>query len=199
MELLKISNLKKVGLGIAIIIVFNLFVNYGISAFYERPEYNDFCKPEIMRKGVETKERCDGIGGLWTENMNYKTAIPPAPTMMEGIGGVKVPSEAVIGESAGWCDAYFTCQKDFEQVNNVYKRNLFIIWIVAGVLAIMASFFLFAVEIMSVTFMFAGIASFLIGTIVYWSAMQDYLRFIILGIALAVLIYVGYKKLKDNQ
>ncbi|KKP98523.1 MAG: hypothetical protein US06_C0007G0001, partial [Parcubacteria group bacterium GW2011_GWC2_36_17] len=46
---------------------------------------------------------------------------------------------------------------------------------------------------------FAGLISFLVGTVGYWSAIQDYLRFVILGIVLAVLIYIGYKKLKDNN
>lgn len=199
MEIFKLFSLKRFGLGIAIIIVFNLFINYGISTFYKAPQIDDFCRPEIMRKGMNTKEKCDEVGGLWTENMNYRTAIPPALTMTEGIKGVKTPSEAVIGEPAGWCDAYFTCQKDFEKVNDVYKRNVFVVWMIAGTIAIVASFFLFAIESMSITFTFAGLISFLVGTIGYWSAMQDYLRFIILGIVLAVLIYVGYKKLKDTN
>lgn len=199
MELLKLFNLKKIGLGIAIIIIFNLFVNYGISTFYKAPKYDDFCKPEIMRKAINTKGGCDEAGGLWTENMNYRTANPPAPTIGEGIKGVKTPSEAVIGEPIGWCDAYFTCQKDFEKINDVYKRNTFIVWMIAGMIIILFGFFIKSVENMSVAFIFSGLVSFLIGTVVYWSAMQDYLRFIILGIALAVLIYVGYKKLKDTN
>ena len=198
MELLRLFSLKKFGLGIAIIIIFNLFINYGIHTFYKTPQMDDFCKPEAMRKGVNTKEKCEEVDGLWTENMNYRTPIPPAPTMMEGIKGVSTP-EMAMGEPAGWCDAYFTCQKDFEKVNNVYKRNVFIVWMIAGTIAIVASFFLFAIESMSIIFTFAGLISFLVGTVGYWSAIQDYLRFVILGIVLAVLIYIGYKKLTNDN
>ena len=178
------------------IIVFNLFVNYGIDTFYKGTKYDDFCKPEDIRQTIATKEKCDSVGGLWSENIYYK-----GERKMEGGAVAPAPMNPTMEqkEPIGWCDAYFSCQKDFEKANNVYKRNLFIIWIVAGVLAVVASFFLFTVEIMSVAFMFAGIVSFLVGTIVYWSAMQDYLRFVILGIVLAMLIYIGYKKLKDNN
>ena len=192
-------NLKKFGLGIAIIIVFSLFINYGIGTFYKAPKYDDFCKPELMRKAVNTKGGCEEIGGIWTENMNYRSALPPAPTIVEGIKGVRTPSEAMIGEPVGWCDAYFSCQKSFQEANDIYKRNVFVIWMIVGMVAIVASFFLVAIKNMSVAFTFAGLVSFLIGTIVYWSARQDYFRFVILGIVLAVLIYIGYKKLKDTN
>lgn len=190
MEIFKLFSLKKFGLGIAIIIVFNLFVNYGIGTFYKAPKYDDFCKPETVRQTITSKEKCDSIGGSWSDNAYYNkerilkdgTVKPvPAPTMEQ---------------PAGWCDAYFNCQKNFDEVNNIYKRNVFVVWMIAGMIAIAGSFFLVVIESMSTTFVFSGLVSFLVGTIGYWSAMQDYLRFIVLGIVLAVLVYIGYKKLK---
>ncbi|MEK7658064.1 MAG: hypothetical protein AAB366_02690 [Patescibacteria group bacterium] len=187
-------NLKKIGLGIAIIIVFNLFVNYGIGTFYKAPEHDDFCKPEIVGKNIAAKEECEVVGGLWSDNLYYgrsyegdveKRLLPP-PTQ-----------QTAIGEPAGWCNAYFTCQKEFNTENDIYKRNVFVVWIIAGVAAIVGSFSLVAVSMLSVSFMFSGLLSLLIGTIGYWSAMQDYLRFIILGIALFALVYVAYKKMKN--
>ncbi len=189
--------IKKIGLGIAIIVVFNLFIAYGIQTFYETPKHDDFCKREITTKNIHAKDECEAIGGLWTENMNYRTAIPPAPTVIEGIKGVPTP-ESAISEPVGWCDAYFTCQKEFNEANDIYKRNVFIVWIIAGVIAIAVSFFWPVIENMSVTFIFAGLISLFVGTIGYWSAMRDYLRFIILGVALAVLIYAAYKKMKND-
>lgn len=190
--MLKSFSLKKFGLGIAIIIVFNLFVNYGISTFYKAPKYDDFCKPEAVRQTIVSKEKCDSAGGLWSENAYYKGG------MKDGrqIATAPVPT-GQINEPAGWCDAYFKCQKDFDSVNNIYRRNAFVIWVIAGLAAIVASFFLVVAEAVSAAFVFAGLVSLIVGTIGYWSAMQDYFRFIVLGMALAVLIYVGYKKLKE--
>lgn len=185
-------NLKKFGLGIAIIIVFNLFINYGIDTFYKAPKYDNFCKPEVVRQAIASKEKCDSIGGLWSENVYYKGVMKDN----QQVATAPVPAGQV-AEPAGWCDASFKCQKDFDSTANVYRRNAFIIWVIAGLAAIMASFFLMAVEAVSTAFVFAGLVSLIVGTIGYWSAMQDYLRFVILGLVLAVLIYIGYKKLKE--
>ncbi|MBU2263298.1 hypothetical protein KJ750_01400, partial [Patescibacteria group bacterium] len=54
-------------------------------------------------------------------------------------------------------------------------------------------------EAVALGFSFGGILSLIIGTIRYWSGMDDYLRFIILGVALAILIWMGIKKLKDRN
>lgn len=188
-------NIKKIGLGIAIIIVFNLFVNYGIGTFYKEPKHDDFCKPEIVGKNIAAKKECEAVGGLWSDNLYYgrsyegdvKKQLLPAPTQ-----------QIEINEPAGWCNAYFTCQKKFNEINDFYKRNVFIIWAIVGIAAIVASFSLTAVSMLSTSFMFSGLLSLLIGAIGYWSAMQDYLRFVILGIALAVLIFTAYKKLKND-
>ena len=41
-----------------------------------------------------------------------------------------------------------------------------------------------------------GVLTILYGTIRYWDHASDILKFILLGVALAVLIWVGYTKLK---
>lgn len=189
-------NLKKFGLGLAIVIIFNLFVNYGINTFYKAPEYNKFCNPERLKQAVNTRTSCEAAGGLWTENIGYtntygvdntgQTKPMPAPTTIE------IKNQQL----TGWCDQDYSCRKDYETVNNVYRRNVFIVWIIAGIASIVASFSIMVVPMLSTSFMFAGLLALLIGTLEYWSAMQDYLRFIILGIALVFLVGVAYRKLK---
>ena len=41
-----------------------------------------------------------------------------------------------------------------------------------------------------------GIITLFFGTVRYWARLFDYARFIILGLVLALLIWLGYKKLK---
>ncbi|PIV31860.1 hypothetical protein COS33_00965 [Candidatus Wolfebacteria bacterium CG02_land_8_20_14_3_00_37_12] len=193
-------NLKKFGIGLAIVIVFNLFINYGINTFYKSPKYEDFCNPERLKQSLNTRESCEVVGGLWTENVGYETKRLYAPISESA---PLMPAEKPIPiveiqnqQPSGWCDQDFSCRKDFDKVNDVYRRNVFVVWIIAGIAAIIASFSFTAVQILSTSFMFSGLLALLIGTIQYWSAMQDYLRFIILGIALGILVYLAYKKLK---
>ena len=190
-------NLKKFGIGLAIIIVFNLFVNYGIHTFYKSPKYEDFCNPERLKQSLNTRESCEMIGGLWTENVGYETKRLYAPASESAPIEKPIPVVEIQNQQpSGWCDQDFSCRKDFEAVNDVYRRNVFIVWVIVGLVALVASFSFIAVQMLSTSFMFSGLLALLIGTIQYWSAMQDYLRFIILGIALSVLIYLAYKKLK---
>ena len=191
-------SIKKFGLGLAIVIVFNLFINYGIHTFYKEPDYNNFCSPEKLNEvqnkineaqdAAAKKSVCEYNGGLWTVNSQYY----PEKPMPSPIDRTQV-------QEPGWCDTSYSCRKDFDAINNVYRRNVFVVWIVSGLVAIGISFFAVTVQMLSTSFLFAGLLSLLIGTMQYWSAMQDYLRFIILGIALVFLIFVAYKKLKDKN
>ncbi|MBI4993983.1 hypothetical protein HZC33_03500 [Candidatus Wolfebacteria bacterium] len=196
MEITKLFSIKKFGMGLAIIIVFNLFINYGINTFYKSPEYNNFCNPERLKQALNMRESCEAVGGLWTENVGYESKRLYAP-----VNGTEKPMPLVeiqSQEPKGWCDQDYTCRKNYEGENNIYRRNVFIVWIIAGALAIIGSFFVVAVSMLSTSFMFAGLLALLIGTLEYWSAMQDYLRFIILGIVLAFLVFTAYKKLKND-
>lgn len=190
-------NLKKFGVGLAIIIIFNLFVNYGINTFYQSPKYEDFCNSERLKQSLNTRESCEVVGGLWTENVGYETKRLYAPVSELTPAEKPIPIVEIQNQQpSGWCDQDFSCRKNFEGVNNIYRRNVFVVWVIAGIAAIVASFFFTTVQMLSTSFMFSGLLALLIGTIQYWSAMQDYLRFIILGIALSILVYLAYKKLK---
>lgn len=186
-------NLKKFGIGLAIVIVFALFVNYGINTFYKAPQYNDFCNPERNTQPLTTSSTCTAAGGLWTpENVGYAPVYGPSvPAKPMAAYDIKTQ------QPVGYCNPDYACANNFNTVNDVYRRNVFIVWIIAGIAAIGGSFFITSVAMLSTSFMFGGLLALLIGTLEYWSAMQDYLRFIILGIALACLVYMAYKKLKD--
>lgn len=184
-------NFKKIVIALAIIIVLNLFFNYGIDTFYKGPKYEDFCKPEDLSRQYQAKNDCDSVGGLWTDNRNKP--------LYGGEAAVPVSEIGQKTEPLGWCDVEYTCRKSFESERNLYNRNVFIILIIAGIISIIIGFLVSQSEAVSSGLSFGGIFSLIIGTIRYWSGMDDYLRFIILGAALAVLIWIGVKKLKDNK
>lgn len=183
---MNLINFKKAGIVLGIIIVLNLFVNFGVATFYNAPKYDDFCLAERRAVSYDSKERCEKTGGLWTENQNFKD-IKPAPSR----------TDSVISEPSGWCDIDYSCRKDFETADNLYKRNVFIILAVLGVIFLISGFFITSQSILSVAFTYGGLLSVVVGTIRFWSEMDDYLRFIMLGVALFILIWIAIKKFKN--
>ena len=79
----------------------------------------------------------------------------------------------------------------------VYNRNVFVVFVVAGILLLIGSVYLAGAEAVSLGLSFGGVLSLVIGSMRYWSDMNDILRVIILGVALVGLIYVAWKKFKD--
>ncbi len=177
----KKSSIIKWALIIGITIVVNLFITYLVDVIYPMPEFTDFCPESQVNRAIETETACLEIGGQWNENIEAKS-IPPQVT-------VPVP--------AGYCDATYTCGKQYEEVMKVYNRNVFVVFIIAGILLLVGSMYLKGVEAISLGLSFGGILSLIIGSVRYWSDMDDILRVILLGIALAGLIFVAYKKFKD--
>lgn len=173
----KPSKLKQRLLTVAIAIIFALFIGVGINTFYDEPNYEDYC--ERSPHTIYTQAECEAEGGKWTQ---YG---PEAPKPVE--------SNVTM---TGWCDQYYTCEKEYDQVSEVYNRNVFIISIIAAGVAFILGGIVLSLESVSAGFMLGGILIAIYGTLRYWGAMSKYLRFIILGIVLALLIWIGYKKLK---
>ena len=184
--------IQKIGLALSIIIVLNLFFNYGIYSFYPTPKYEDFCSEELSRTIYDTRGSCEGVGGTWIERYTdiYGGEVRQVPAK---------PVPAGEYEFKPYCDPYTTCSKNFRDVETIYNRNVFIALVILGGLAVLAGFFTSAVSAVSNGLLYGGLISFFIGSVRYWSDMNEYLRFIILGIVLIGLIAVGYKKLSDKH
>ncbi|MEK6907348.1 MAG: hypothetical protein AABW45_02375 [Nanoarchaeota archaeon] len=88
------------------------------------------------------------------------------------------------------------CYEEFQKVDNVYRRNAFIILTIIGVLVIVIGLLVKNINSLSFGLMIGGLVTILMGIVKYWSQMNEYLRFIILGVLLAILIWVSYRKLK---
>lgn len=168
---------KKFALSLAIVIVLNVFFNVGIETFYPSPVYEDFCP----LSGVEESKTmvsyadqvtCNEAGGQWVQ---------PA------------------GEGAlGYCDFYGDCWEDFDNAMMPYNRNAFVILTILGTVTLLFGLISKALPMaVSNGLLYGGVLSLLIGTMRYWDYMDDYLRFIVSGIALFLLILVGIKRLKD--
>jgi hypothetical protein len=168
---------KRVSLTLAIVVVLNLFFNVGVRTFYPGPKHEDYCPASIFEKSYDTRDACVAAGGAWR-------AEP-----------VRVVDEKRI---TGYCDAGAACQKEYEEVQSVYNRNVFIVLLVAGTLSLVIGMFLQSSLSVANGLLYGGVLSYVIATIRFWSNMDDYVRFVILGIVLAFLIALGIKKLRDE-
>ncbi|MFZ2303341.1 MAG: hypothetical protein WAV98_00955 [Minisyncoccia bacterium] len=167
---------------VGIAIVANLFLNYALDAFYQMPLFETFCPSKQVNVPITTEKECIGAGGQWNSDpYRYIEAMKP------------IPEDAPKGS----CNEYFTCQKGFESANKLYQRNVFIVLVAAGTAFLVGSFFAIAVEAVALGFSLAGILSLIIGTMRYWSSMDERLRVVVLGLALATLVWVGIKKFKN--
>tara|TARA_Y100000310_G_scaffold344775_1_gene459420 strand:+ start:5305 stop:5763 length:459 start_codon:yes stop_codon:yes gene_type:complete len=87
------------------------------------------------------------------------------------------------------------CDDKNRDVRSFYNRNVFIILSIVGIITIGISLLLTNLPIVS-GLMYGGILNILMGIMRYWSNMNEYLRFIVSGIILIILIYIAYKKFK---
>ena len=161
---------KKLALALAILIVMNIFFNVGIDTFYDAPDYDEFCE-EVVRdvEFVETQEACIANGGTWN-----------------------------IGQDWEYCeDAEEECWGEWRDELEPYNRNAFIILVFLGTATLLVGLFVLMPMAVSNGLLYGGILSIVIGTMRYWPDMDDYLRFIVSGVVLALLIIVGLKKIKD--
>ncbi|MFH1451741.1 MAG: hypothetical protein ABIF88_01050 [archaeon] len=167
-------------LSISIAIIFVLFVGYAIETFYPSPEWDDYCgsreafveSPGKLTSEM-TLERCVSVGGKWNA---YEGEDPQ-------------------GENPGWCDVYSACEEEYRAVSELHNRNVFFVSLVIGLITFVVAIFLLA-ESVSAGFMGGGVLLIIYGTLRYWGSLSDVWRTLMLGFALGVLVWVGYKKLR---
>lgn len=183
---MKTTFVLKWALVISIVIVLNLFFNYSIALVYEQPKWEDFCKAEQINIQPKTKDECVAVGGQWNENASPKM-----------ITSETAPEARPVIETTSYCDATFTCAKNYQDSNEIYTRNVFLVLVILGVISLVAGFYFASVPAVSLGLSLGGVLSLIIASIRYWGYMEGYLRVVVLGAALAALIWLGVKKIKE--
>lgn len=163
---------------IAIIIVTNLFFNYAISLVYTEPSYDKFCPAEVYSKAYDDKGSCLASGGMWSEQ------VVPVDSNVKSAPKTQI---------TGYCNATYTCQKNYDTAQKTYNRNVFIVLVSLGILIIIAGAFVH-VSLLSIAFSWSGVLSLVIASMRYWGSAENLIRVLILGVALAVLIWLAIKK-----
>lgn len=190
--------IKEVILGVSITILFVFFIVYGIKAFYKEPKYENFCKIG------------DQIDVVYSEGHGYysypypaREKVPNTDSCSKSIDNYEKfrkdcldkKQDVIYEYDSNGCQvakSCTSCNKEFRNSLNVYNRNVFIITGIIGILVIIIGAVL-QITSVSAGLFGGGVLTIIYGTTNYWSELGDLARFIILGIALAVLIYLGYK------
>ena len=165
-------DIKQKLLALAIAIVLVLFIAVGIDTFYKAPEnpcgriYE--AQPKAFISNCELLQEPNKTNCFIEQQRFYEN---------QSIESQK-------------------CYDEFQPIENLYKRNVFIILAILGVISIIVGFLLKELQALSLGLMFGGLITIIVGIIRYWANMNEYLRFIILGILLVILIWISYKKLK---
>jgi hypothetical protein len=165
---------------LGIIIVLNLFFNYTLSLVYKSPDYEAFCPTSQVVIIPDNQKSCVDQGGQWTNNTYYGKPLSKGET-----------------QPAGYCDLQYTCRANFETASNTYNRNIFVALVLLGALSVFVGNFFKGNNVVSVGLALGGVLSFIIASMRYWSAANDFIRVAILAVALAILIWVAIKKFKN--
>jgi hypothetical protein len=176
------SKVLKWSLIVGIVIVLNLLFNYALSLIYKNPVFENFCPVNQVNEVINTQQACVAKGGQWNGGSSYqylKETGQPVPV-------------------AGYCNLQFTCQNSFDAAQKVYNRNVFITLVILGAICVAAGSFLKVNVLISIALSLAGVLSFIVASMRYWTSADDWVKVIILAIALAILIWVAVKKFKNN-
>ncbi|MEI6478793.1 MAG: hypothetical protein WCO18_00725 [bacterium] len=166
------SRVLRWSLIIAIVILLNLFYNYTLSLVFSAPEYNNFCSSQQVNTNPQTQNECTSSGGSWTS----------------------YPKPSTPDQASGFCDTSYTCRKNFDDSQKAYDKNVFISLIALGVITFAAALIFRSSEVLSVALSLGSVLDLVIASIRYWGNANSLLKVLILGVALAVLIYLAIKK-----
>jgi len=182
-------DLAKTFLAVGIAIVFAVFVSYGLSVIYQMPKDYSYAADECYRN-----YNCEKKIIECQKQYNYSD-----PEYQDCYLSIVQSVE------------YKTCRELFDKCfedyqrktpQYIYERNSFYILFAIGVLAIIAGYMLLNLEIVGSGLLGGGIL------VVVWSiasswqylvSMDKYVKLSALGFALAILIYLGYKKFEKNH
>ena len=86
---------------------------------------------------------------------------------------------------------------DFDAAQKDYDRNVFISLVLLGAICVALGSYLRGNALLGSSLSLAGVLSFVIASMRYWSSADDLAKVVILGIALAILVTVAVRKFKN--
>ena len=175
MRLFFMVDIKNIVLGIAIFILTIAVAVYGISTLYGKgPQYDDFCPNNLINASI-----CIQEGGTWANNTQL-------------VADARGNTKPVLVEG-GYCQYDYTaCQKEFEDAERVYQRNVFFIALPLGIVVIALGAMIFGLESVGAGLMAGGIGIIIYGGGGFWRFADDWLKFVISLVGLVAVVWLSY-------
>ncbi|MEK6872838.1 MAG: hypothetical protein AABW90_02395 [Nanoarchaeota archaeon] len=165
-----LTKIKAVILSIIIAIVLAGFVIYLVQSFDPTPKWDDYC------------------GKL-------RPAYEPKPIGEPGVVNQK-ECEAQNGTWINnYCDYYYECQNKYNNASDKHKNIVFIVSVPVGLIAVGIGIMLALPSVSSGLMLGGGILT-IYGVSQYWENLSNWIRTLMLGVVLTILIWFAYKKLK---
>jgi len=164
-------SLKNIILGIAIVILTIFVTVNGISVFYPKVEYNNFCDESKSVEIINTPEQCIDVGGKWTSQERICSEVPCAQ---------------------GYCDRAFTCRSEYNDACELRAKKVFYVALPLGILILLIGGFLFYLESVGAGLMGGGVGTIVYGAGNYWQYGGELFRFIISLLGLVAVIFLAY-------
>ena len=163
-------NIKDVILGIAIIIL-TIFVSvYGISTLFPNPDYEVYCPADKVNVYIDNAADCTTADGRWNPMIGPKA----------------------VNEPSGYCDLYLKCSQEFDDANRERSKKVFLIALPLGIIIVALGAFFFGLEAVGAGIMGGGVGTLIYGSGAYWPYTQNWLRFLLSLVGLALLIWFAY-------
>lgn len=166
--------IKDIILGIAIIILTIFVAFYGINTLFPKPQFEDFCDDVNLTVIVNNPLQCEEIGGRWSVNQGPKT--------------VDVNGRII----DGYCDAYYTCNKDYNEVLKIRSKKVFYLALPLGIVIVIAGAFFFGLEAVGAGLMGGGVGTLIYGAGAYWPYSENWIRFLLSLLGLIILVWFSY-------
>lgn len=163
---------------LGIVIVLNIFFIVIRSLALPAPDFTTYCPTPTVN--ALDAQSCDASGGIWTANV-------PAPT----------PDQTNPKASLGYCDYYAKCQPVFQSAMDQYNMYAFTLLLILGIISVVVGIVPLGSSIVSSGLSYGGVVTFIIASAMYWSDAGNWIRLLISAIALAALLYIGWKRFRD--
>lgn len=163
--------MKDVILAIAIIVLTIFVTFYGINTILPKPNYDDFCGRDIYLKFADNQTSCEDLNGTW---------IP------QRIECIKEPCVQ------GYCDFYSECSQAYDDLSRSRSKYVFFIALPLGIIIILLGAFKFGMESVGAGLMGGGVGTLIYGAGAFWPYTQNWIRFLLSLLGLAILIWFVY-------
>ena len=172
--------LKQNAITVAIAILFTTFILVTIDAFYERPQYEDYC---------DSKERAPRLPLMEKQNCTYEQLEEEMDCYdQEGMPEFDYSSGCAVFEKCNFCN------KELDDAHEKYSNFIFLILAPLGALAIIFGVY-YKIEFLGSGFMFSGIILMFYGTIQNFEDLNKFLKIFVIALELGLVLFIAYKKI----